>query len=72
MQRRRGEIKGKREVSSEFDRMIALTSETVTRGVSFLTHRRLPRAATSSHQSVSRQLNIQLYVVYRTHLSYIH
>lgn len=39
---RRGGIKETRETSSEFDRVIALTSETVTRGVSFLTRTRLP------------------------------
>lgn len=43
-----------REASSEFDRVIALTSETVTRGVSFLPQRCLPRAPPSSiSQSVT-------------------
>lgn len=42
-----GEIKEMREASSEFDSVIALTSETVTRGVSLLPQRRLPRAAPS-------------------------
>lgn len=61
-----------REASSEFDSVIAQTSETVTRGVSFLPQRRLPRAAPFSiSQSVS-QLQIQLYTVYRTQLGYIH
>lgn len=51
---RRGEIKEMREASSEFDSVIALTSEAVTRGVSFLPQRRLPRAAPSSiSQSVT-------------------
>lgn len=68
-----GGIKETREASSEFDSVIALTSETVTRGVSFLPQRRLPRAALSSiSQSVSCQFNIQLYAVYRTQLGYIH
>lgn len=39
-----GWIKDMREASSEFDSVIAQTSETVTRGVSFLPQRRLPRA----------------------------
>ena len=43
-----------REASSEFDSVMALTSETVTRGVSLLPQRRLPRAAPSSiSQSVA-------------------
>lgn len=46
--RRRGEIKETREASSEFGSVIGLTSETVTRGVSFLPKRRLPGAAASS------------------------
>lgn len=37
-----------REATSEFAGVIGLTSETVTRGVSFLPKRRLPRAAPSS------------------------
>lgn len=41
----RGGIKETREASSEFDGVIAQTSETVTRGVSFLPQRCLPRAA---------------------------
>lgn len=69
-----GWIKDMREASSEFDSVIAQTSETVTRGVSFLPQRRLPRAGAvfffsislslSLHQSLSHQLKIQLYTVY--------
>lgn len=40
-----GGIKEVREASSEFDGVIAQTSETVTRGVPFLPQRCLPRAA---------------------------
>lgn len=45
MQRWGGSIKEVREASLEFDGVIAQTSETVTRGVSFLPQRCLPRAA---------------------------
>lgn len=43
-----GGMKDMRDASSEFDSVMALTSETVTRGMSFLPQRRLPRAAPSS------------------------
>lgn len=65
-------IKEMREASSEFDSVIALTSETVTRGVSFSPAKMSPQGSTVFHQSVSHQLNIQLYTVYRTQLGYIH
>lgn len=60
-------IKEMREASSEFDSVIALTSETVTRGVSFSPAKMSPQGSTIFHQSVS-----QLYTVYRTQLGYIH
>lgn len=41
-------IKEMREASSEFDSVIALTSETVTRGVSFSPAKMSPRAPPSS------------------------
>lgn len=59
-----GGIKEAREASSEFDRVIAQTSETVTRGVSFL-----PRAAPFS---ISHQLQIQPSTVSRTRLGSCH
>lgn len=62
-----GRIKEAREASSEFDGVIAQTSETVTRGVSFLPQRCLPRAAPFSVTQSATSLKIQPYTVYRTH-----
>lgn len=66
-----GGIKEVREASSEFDGVIAQTSETVTRGVSFLPQRCLPRAAPFSVVQSATSLKFS-HTVYRTQLGYIH
>lgn len=79
MQRWGGGIKEAREASSEFDGVIAQTSETVTRGVSFLPQRCLPRAAPFSVAQSATSLKfsrtqstgpiwVTLTKVYRIHL----
>lgn len=59
-------MKDTREASLEFDSAIALTSETVTRGVSVPPTKTSPQGCTSFHKSISQKLDIQPCAVYAT------